>query len=128
MKPQTIKTAYWISTVIFALLAIMDGFGGVSRQQPGVEMMQKLGYPVYVLTIVGVAKLLGAAAILQTRYRTIKEWAFAGFAFNFLGAFASQAFSGSSTFEVVFPIIALAIMLVPYFFWKKFEQVRYAIA
>lgn len=128
MKPNTIKTTYWITTVIFALMALMDGIGGVTRQQAGIDVMNHLGYPVYFLSIVGVAKLLGAAAILQTRFRAIKEWAYAGFAFNFIGAFASRAFMGDPTFEVIFPIIMLAVMFVPYYFWKKYEQVRYAIA
>ncbi|WP_109699602.1 DoxX family protein [Chitinophaga deserti] len=128
MKPNTIKTSYWITTVIFALMALMDGIGGVTRQQAGIDVMNHLGYPVYFLSIVGVAKLLGAAAILQTRFRAIKEWAYAGFAFNFIGAFASRAFMGDPTFEVIFPIIMLAVMFVPYYFWKKYEQVRYAIA
>ncbi len=128
MKPNTIKTTYWISTVIFALMAFMDGIGGVTRQQAGIDVMHHLGYPVYFLSIAGVAKLLGAAAILQTRFRAIKEWAYAGFAFNFIGGFASRAFMGDPTFEVIFPIIMLAIMFVPYYFWKKYEQVRYAIA
>ncbi|WP_423735723.1 DoxX family protein [Chitinophaga caseinilytica] len=128
MKPNTIKIIYWTSTVIFALMMLMDGYGGVSRQQAGVDIMQHLGYPVYFLSIVGVAKILGAVAILQTRFNAIKEWAYAGFAFNFLGAFASRAFVGDPTFEVVFPFVALAIMAVPYYFWKKYEQIRYAIA
>lgn len=128
MKPNTIKTTYWITTVIFALMALMDGIGGVTRQQAGIDVMNHLGYPVYFLSIVGVAKLLGAAAILQTRFRAIKEWAYAGFAFNFIGGFASRAYMGDPTFEVIFPIIMLAVMFVPYYFWKKYEQVRYAIA
>lgn len=128
MKPNTIRTAYWISTIIFALMAIMDGFGGITRQQAGIDVMQHLGYPVYFLSIVGFAKILGAAAILQTRFVTIKEWAYAGFAFNFLGAFASRAFMGDSAFETIFPVIMLGVLGVPYFFWKKYEQTRYAIA
>lgn len=124
MKPKTIKTVYWASTIFFALFAIFDGIGGVTRQQAGVDAMHMLGYPVYFLTISGVAKLLGAVAILQTKYKTLKEWAFAGFAFQCLGASISWSFVGAEAFFIIFPVIVLAIMGVSYYFWKKYEQLK----
>lgn len=124
MKPKTIKTAYWISTIFFALFAVADGIGGVTRQQAGIDAMNMLGYPVYFLTISGVAKILGAIGILQTKYRTIKEWAYAGFAFQCIGASISWSFVGAEPFFAIFPLIVLAIMFVSYFFWKKYEQVK----
>jgi hypothetical protein len=124
MKPRTIKITYWTATIIFALLFLMDGIGGVTRAQDGVAVLNHLGYPVYLMSIVGVAKLLGVVAILQTKFRTIKEWAYAGFSFNFICAFASRAFVGDSTFEVIFPLIVLALMFVPYYFWKRYDQLK----
>ena len=119
MKPSTIKITYWILTGIFALLMFMDGIGGVTRQQAGIDAMTQLGYPAYILTIVGTAKLLGAIAILQTKYQTIKEWAFAGFAINFTGAAASQIFSGGPAVFALLPLIVLAFMFAVYYFWKN---------
>ncbi|MCW3120229.1 MAG: DoxX family protein [Chitinophagaceae bacterium] len=122
MKPKTLKALYWIATVFFALLMLLDGFGGVTRQQEGKDVMIHLGYPEYVLTIFGVAKLLGAIAIIQTKYKTLKEWAYAGFAFTFIGALASRYFAGDGAGEIIFPLIALGIMFIPYFLWKKIEM------
>jgi hypothetical protein len=45
-----------------------------------------LGYPSYLLAILGTAKLLGAPALLQNRFPTLREWAYAGFAFDLIGA------------------------------------------
>ncbi|GJM32408.1 MAG: hypothetical protein DHS20C18_14090 [Saprospiraceae bacterium] len=118
------KIFYWTSTIIFAFLMFMDGIGGITRQEAGVEIMKHLGYPIYFLSIVGTAKILGAMAIVQNKFKAIKEWAYAGFVINFIGAFASRAFMGDSTFETVFPLIALAITFIPYFAWKKYEQVH----
>lgn len=101
---------------------VMDGMGGVMRVEAGQEVMQHLGYPMYVLSIFGVAKILGAIAIVQTKFKTIKEWAYAGFTFNFIGAAASRAFMGDPAFEIMMPIIALGILFIPYFLWKKVEQ------
>lgn len=124
MKPKATKTFYWAVSVFFAALMFMDGIGGVTQQQAGQEVMKHLGYPLYALLIFGTAKLLGAIAIVQNRFQTIKEWAYAGFAFNFIGAFASRIFAGDSLIEILFPLIMLAVLSVPYIAWKKFEGLK----
>ncbi|WP_293307203.1 DoxX family protein [Pedobacter sp. UBA5917] len=116
---KKLKTWYWIATIIFALMMIMDGFGGVTQQEAGKEVLKHLGYPMYLLIIVGIAKLLGAISILQNKYTTIKEWAYAGFAINFIGAFASRAFIGDGISLLIPPLVALCIMFIPYVLWKK---------
>lgn len=124
MKPKTIKTTYWTATIIFALLMLMDGIGGITQQQAGQDVLKHLGYPMYLLLIVGTAKLLGVIAIVQTKYRAVKEWAYAGFAFNFISGFASRAFVGDSFIEIIFPLIMLAILFIPYSLWKKYEPLK----
>ncbi|MEP6467866.1 MAG: DoxX family protein [Parafilimonas sp.] len=119
MTGKTMKVLYWIFTILFALFMLMDAFGGITRQQAGIDVMQHLGYPVYVLTIFGGAKLLGAVAILQQKFYTIKEWAYAGFTFNFIGAMLSRAFVGDPVIWVLFPLIPLGILFISYFLWKK---------
>ena len=116
---KKLKTWYWIATIIFALMMIMDGIGGITQQEAGKEVLKHLGYPMYLLIIVGIAKLLGAASILQNKFKTIKEWAYAGFAINFIGAFASRAFVGDGISLLIPPLIALIIMFIPYILWKK---------
>ncbi|WP_317163476.1 DoxX family protein [Mucilaginibacter arboris] len=66
---------YWIITIIFSLFMLMDGIGAITRAAAGQEVLKHLGYPMYALTIFGVAKILGVIAILQTKFYTIKEWA-----------------------------------------------------
>jgi len=55
------------------------------------ETLLFLGYPVYIMKILGLAKVLGGIAILTGRSPRLKEWAYAGFAFDFLGATASTS-------------------------------------
>jgi uncharacterized membrane protein YphA (DoxX/SURF4 family) len=119
---KKLNTWYWIATIIFALMMIMDGFGGITQQEAGKEVLKHLGYPMYLLIIVGIAKLLGAASILQNKFVVIKEWAYAGFAINFIGAFASRAFVGDGISLLIPPLIALAIMFIPYILWKKLKS------
>ena len=121
MTTRSLTVSYWIATVIFALLLVMDGIGGVTQMEEGKEVLRHLGYPMYLLTLTGTAKLLAAAAVLQTKFRTIKEWAFAGFAINCVGAFWSRTAVGDGVDLLIFPIVFLAIMLVPYVLWKKID-------
>lgn len=125
MSEKTLTVAYWTATILFAVLLAMDGFGGVMRAEAGKEALEHLGYPSYFLTLAGVAKLLAAAAILQSRFPTIKEWAFAGFAFTCFGAFFSRLAVGDSAGLLAFPVIFLGIMLVPYVLWKRYGAQRF---
>ncbi len=118
MQPKTIKVLYWTTTILFVLFLIADGLAGVLHAQSGAQSLMTLGYPLYVLTIVGGAKLFAALAIIQTRYRTIKEWAFAGFTIDCLGAASSWYFVGNYSFLLI-SFIFLAIMFIPYYFWKR---------
>jgi hypothetical protein len=124
MKSKTLNILYWTLTIVFALLILFDGIGGVTKQQEGIDVMNHLGYPVYFMVITGVAKLLAAVAIVQNKFRTIKEWAYAGIAFNFLGAFASRAFVGDPVGETIFPLIMTIVLFVIYFTWKRYNQLQ----
>jgi hypothetical protein len=120
------STLYWSVTIIFCLAMFMDGIGGITKQEAGQEVMRHLGYPIYTMVIFGIAKILGALAILQTRYQTIKEWAYAGFIINGVGAFASLVAVGDAGAGLVFPLIYLAITLLSWFAWKKYQLITSA--
>jgi hypothetical protein len=118
MASKSLRLAYWVATGVFAAFLILDGLGGVLRAEAGREALTHLGYPLYLLPTFGVAKLLAAVAVLQTRFRTVKEWAFAGFAFTCVGAFVSRAAVGD-TAETIYPVVFLAIMAIPYVLWLR---------
>ncbi|WP_295675328.1 DoxX family protein, partial [uncultured Mucilaginibacter sp.] len=109
MTSKTITISYWILTILFSLAMLMDGIGGISHEKRGVERMQHLGYPLYVMTMFGAAKLLGVLAILQTTFNTIKEWAFSGFTISFVGAFWSRAYMGEGIGLLLPPVVILVV-------------------
>ena len=119
MKPKTIKIIYWVSTILFVLANLFSGITSIMQTEPGVELMKGLGYASYVLVILGVAKVLGSIALLQDKYRTLKEWAYAGFTFDILGAGASIYFTGDGILAALSTLIFLAVMFISYFLWKK---------
>ncbi len=120
MKPKTIRIIYWAVTVIFCLANFLSGvFELLPPNQQGLDIMKLLGYPLYLLTILGVGKIIGSIVILQTKFKTIKEWAYAGFAIDYISASASFYFVDGGMFGIIFPLIFLAVMFASYFLWKK---------
>ena len=100
--------AYWIVTGLFCALFALSGTGYLLQLDRFVEGITHLGYPLYVLTILGVAKLAGAVALLLPGRPILKEWAYAGFAFDLLGAIASHSFAGDPFSAVIPPTAVLS--------------------
>ncbi|MEO6523103.1 MAG: DoxX family protein [Mucilaginibacter sp.] len=123
MSTKAIKITYWILTSIFVLAMLADSMGGLTQQQAGQDALKHLGYPMYFLIIGGVAKLLGALAILQTKFNAIKEWAYSGFVCTFIGASMSHYFVNDTIGMMIAPLIILAFTLLTYYFWKKYQSV-----
>ena len=123
MKPKTIKIIYWIVTILFSLFMLFSGVVEIMQTEQAKEIMKHLGYPMYVNTIIGVAKILGAIAILQWKFHTIKEWAYAGFSIDIIGASASFYFAGDGILMAMQPLVFLAAMFLSYFLWKKVESI-----
>lgn len=84
------KVLYWIVTLLLALGMSAGGVAQIIRAQPNVEGMIILGYPTYVMSILGVWKILGVATLLIPKYPLLKEWAYAGFFFAMSGATISH--------------------------------------
>jgi hypothetical protein len=132
MNKRTATLPCWISTGVFSAATAADGMAGILQVQvqvqvqAGKESLQHLGYPLYLLPIIGTAKLCAVAALLQTRYRTIKEWAYAGLVITCVGAFASRLLSGDTGPLLALPLVFLAIPFVPYCSWKKLQAIRLA--
>ena len=124
MKPKTIKIIYWIFTILFCLGMLFSGVSELMQNPQAVEVIKHLGYPVYLNIILGIAKILGVLAILQWKFKTVKEWAYAGFTIDFLGASASLYFAGDGILMALSTIPFFVVMFVSYFLWKKKEKVK----
>ena len=121
MKKITIT--YWTVTILFALAMLQSGIVQLMQSEGSKELMALLGYPMYVSTILGVAKILGAIVLVQRTFKALREWAYAGFAFDLIGAAASGAFIGE-ILVVVVPLVYLVVMFLSYFLWKKMEHLE----
>jgi uncharacterized membrane protein len=86
----TRAVAYWIATTLVAAELGVGGVWDVARTPQVREIVGVLRYPEYFLVILGVWKILGAAALLAPRFPRVKEWAYAGAMFTYTGAIASH--------------------------------------
>jgi uncharacterized membrane protein YphA (DoxX/SURF4 family) len=116
--PKHIKLAYWVSTILCTLPMTMSGAAFFMTLPPAVQGMAHLGYPIYILRFLGVAKVLGALAILLGTFPRIKQWAYAGFVFNLLGAGYSHLCSGDGA-KTLGPLVVLTLTVVSYACWRK---------
>ncbi|MEO8861234.1 MAG: DoxX family protein [Ginsengibacter sp.] len=120
---KTNKIIYWITTAWLALGMISTGavqlFKG-KEGQGGVDMIKHLGYPIYFLTILGIWKILGVAAVLIPKFPLLKEWAYAGFFFAMSGAIFSHISSGST--NEIFPSLLLLILTMVSWFFRPADR------
>lgn len=107
------KIVYWIATLWLALGMASTGIVQLFRLQPDAEaMVTRLGYPGYLLTILGVWKILGVIAVLVPRFPLLKEWAYAGFFFAMSGAAVSHIIMGDGFAEIFPPVLLLILTVV----------------
>jgi hypothetical protein len=89
------------------------------RHAPEVlEGARRLGYPDYVLTLLGTAKLVGAPLLLLQRFPHFKEWVYAGFAFDFGGAIVSHTASGDTLIDTLPAIFCAALLAISYWSYR----------
>src|SRR5690606_14465613 len=84
------KIIYWVATVWLALGMTSTAIVQLIKMEEEVTNFTDLGYPIYLMTLLGVWKLLGVIAILIPKYLLLKEWAYAGFFFAMSGAVISH--------------------------------------
>lgn len=115
-KGRTGKIIYWIATVWLALGMVTTGIVQLIKMQEEVDVITNLGYPVYILTILGVWKMLGVVAVLVPKFPLVKEWAYAGFFFIMSGAIISHLAVGDEIVALFGPTLLLILTVVSWYF------------
>jgi hypothetical protein len=125
MKPtKSAKAIYWTTTIIIFLLeGVMPAL--TSQTELAKEGILHLGYPEYFGNALVVFKIAGSILlILPIIPARVKEWAYAGFAFDFIFAtishWAVDGFGG----QTIFPIIILGILMISYYYFLKIRKFK----
>ena len=121
MTTKTNNIAYWISTIIFSALMIFSASDGLQPTPQAIQLIHdSLGYPVYFIQFISIAKLLGAIIILIPGSGRIKDWAYAGLFFDLAGAiYSGIAASGKFDPLMIMMLIWILPGILSYYFWLK---------
>ncbi|HEX6224205.1 MAG TPA: DoxX family protein [Chryseolinea sp.] len=110
------KVIYWVATIWLSLGMVSTGIVQLIKMKDEVDMFTRLGYPIYLLTILAIWKLLGVVAVLAPRSPLIKEWAYAGFFFIMSGAIFSHFAIGDGGKDFFGPTLLLILTVVSWYF------------
>lgn len=103
------STAYWTATALTTFVFLTGGLAYLAGAEVPVRGVIALGYPAYFVALLGAWKLAAGLALAAPGLPLVKEWAYAGIAFELTGAAVSQAASGASAGRVIAPLAILAI-------------------
>ena len=121
---KTNKIIFWTATIlIFLFEGVMPAL--TYQSEMAKEGIKHLGYPEYFGNALVVFKILGVIALVIPQIpKRLKEWAYAGFVFDFLFASISHYAVDGLGFEAFFPIIVLAVLMVSYVYYHKINSVN----
>ncbi|MFY0780406.1 DoxX family protein [Peribacillus simplex] len=111
-QPRGKMIAYWSVTLLLAAAVMLSGIGQLMQYGGNIELVTNLGYPLYVLTILGIWKVLGAIALVVPGVPRLKEWVHAGIFFLMTGAALSHALAndyGDYGFSIILPLLYAAL-------------------
>ena len=116
---KKMKIIFWISTgLIFLFQGVMPALTGHTEMAR--EGILHLGYPAYFIVLLNIFKILGAITLILPQFpKWLKEWAYAGFTFDFIFASLSIYFVDGLVPAVIFPMIVLAVLMVSYYTYHK---------
>lgn len=114
---------YWIATLWLALGMVSTGIVQIIKMEEEVLNFHKLGYPTYLMTIIGIAKILGVIAILSPKFPILKEWAYAGFTFTMSGAIISHIVVQDELTSLFGPTLLLVLTFISRYFRPESRRV-----
>jgi hypothetical protein len=119
------KIIYWIATIFLSIGMLAGGTQQMLQIGGYNEIFASLGYPLYMLSILGVWKILGVIAILIPRFPLLKEWAYAGFFFAMSGAFISHIVVGQAFVEAVPSLILMIVTVLSWYFRPADRKINF---
>jgi hypothetical protein len=115
------RVIYVTSTAILVLEILAGALMDLTHFPYVVRDVRSIGYPTYVLYIVGVWKVLAVGALLWRRFPRLREWAYAGVFFEMSGAVASHVLVGNPISKFAAPFVFTLLALVSWWFQPNRE-------
>ena len=122
---KRINITYWILTGLFSAFMIFSSIGGITLNEQAVAYLHDhMGYPLYFIQFISVAKILGAFAILLPLPARVKEWAYFGFFIDLVAAVYSFVALGDPVAQWAPMFLFIAVLLVAYWLHSKRLSLR----
>jgi uncharacterized membrane protein YphA (DoxX/SURF4 family) len=118
---KKINIAYWIFTILFAILMLFSSYESVLYTKNTVDIIHgAMGYPTYFIPYLGIVKILGVIAILVPGFPRVKEWAYFGLVFDIITAsYSFAALSFPTAQWLPFMLLGLILGVGSYIFYHK---------
>lgn len=116
------KIVFWVTTIIIFLFeGVMPAL--TSQTEMAKEGIRHLGYPEYFGQALTVFKVLGSIGlVIPSLPARMKEWVYAGFAFDFIFASISHFAVDGANFAAFFPLIFLGVLAASYLSYHKMRR------
>lgn len=121
---KTNKIIYWTATILLSFGMFSGGIAQLVKVQQNVDGITHLGYPIYLMYILGVWKILGVITILIPKFKLLKEWAYAGFFFAMTGALISHISVGDNFSQFFAPLIFAILTIVSWYFRPNDRKIK----
>jgi hypothetical protein len=108
-----IVTGLFVAGSLYSVWLLLSGAPALLAEA------QVLGYPSYFTRMLGVAKLLGSAALVLPNRPSLREWAYAGFVFEFSAAIVSRLAAGEPASMAIPAMVELVFVGISYALWRR---------
>lgn len=113
---KKVNIAYWVLTILLAAFVMMSVIPNIMVDKGSVDMIHgMMGYPIYLIRFLGVAKLLAVIGILVPGFPRIKEWSYAGILFDLVGATYSFIAIGTPILDLWMLFLSIIVLFASYF-------------
>lgn len=109
---KTKKIIFWTTTALMSAGMLMSSMMYLTHNPKLVEGIKLLGLPMFMINLLGVAKLLGALALIQPFVPKLREWAYAGFTFVLTGALWAHLSTSTPFAPVLVFVLLLAVSYI----------------
>jgi uncharacterized membrane protein len=120
------KIVYWMATIFLSVGMLAGGVQQMFQTGGYVEIVCRLGYPLYLLSILGVWKIFGVMVVLIPGFPVVKEWAYAGFFFAMSGAAISHVAMGQPVKESIPSLVLLLATVLSWYFRPVDKRLNFA--
>lgn len=121
------KIFYWIFTLWMSLGMASTAIVQLLQNKDELANFTNLGYPSYLMIIIGVWKLLGVIVILIPKCLLLKEWAYAGFFFVMSGAVISHLIIGDTAGRTFPAVLLLALVIISWYLRPDTRKISIAV-